>query len=328
LILISGCTFISGPETQEIYNSKIILNETLGLIKNNYCFISMKNINIDSLNSFYSSNISSYNGDEIYKLLFDILSGLKDGHVAFSIPSGEIITPYQSPRNFKDRYSFSLNVVKNYINGNLNVIEDGTIAYGIINQNIGYIFIKDMNGFLTQWYNSFSGVLDFLKNTKGIIIDVRNNAGGISNVSDNILSHFIGKPFLSPAVLDAKGNKTSGTYLQPDKNYYSAPVILLQNGVCFSAAEHFINMMRELEKVTTLGDTTGGGIGNPLKFTISYNIIINLPTKFELTYEGNSIEWNGIEPDIPIQQTKNDLENGKDKQLEKAIDLLTKKLNK
>ena len=321
ILFINGCTLITGPETPALYNAKNVLDDTINLIESNYPFISFKKINTDSLYSFYLSKISSYNGDRVYELLNDILYGLKDGHVLFYSPNGYEIKPYFPGRSIKDKYSFSLNIVEEYLQSDYHSIENGKIIYGKVNGNIGYVFIKTFSRDNFN-YKRFTEVITYFENTKGMIIDVRSNGGGSDLVTYYIVSHFINEPFLSPIWLDNNGNELERTYIQPNRINYLKPVILLQNGTCFSATEGFISMMKELETVTTLGDTTAGGSGNPRDFKISYDFKIHLPTSAQLTYQGEYIEWNGIKPDILVPQDKNDLENKRDIQIEAAINIL------
>lgn len=323
VVFFGGCTLITEPETPNPYNARYVLDDTINLIKNNYPFISFKKINTDSLYTFYLSKISNYEGDKIYNLLYDILDALKDGHVWFYNPNGYEIKPHTPRRSIKDAYSFSLKIVEEYLKSDFHSLENGKIIYGKLNDNIGYVFIKT---FLRDNFNyqKFTEVINNLWDTKGIIIDVRSNGGGSDLVSYYVLSHFIKEPFLSPIWLDRNGNELGHNYIQPIQNYYSKPVILLQNGTCFSSTEGFICMMRELENVTTLGDTTAGGSGAPVDFTISYDIKIHLSRYAQLTYQREYIEWNGLKPDILVPQSRSNLENKKDIQLEAAINILNK----
>ncbi|MBN2396699.1 MAG: hypothetical protein JXC36_09630 [Candidatus Atribacteria bacterium] len=49
---------------------------------------------------------------------------------------------------------------------------------------------------------------------------------------------------------------------------------------------------------------------------------IHIGTTYVLRYDGVPIEWNGVLPDIRAPQTKEDIDHGRDKQLEYAIGLL------
>jgi C-terminal processing protease CtpA/Prc len=128
---------------------------------------------------------------------------------------------------------------------------------------------------------------------------------------------------LGPLWLNADGTPLRRGQFYPAKTTYTnKPVVVLQNGVCFSATEGFISTMRELPNVTIMGDTTGGGSAAPRDFPISEGFTIHLSTLAQLTYEGKFIEWNGIEPDILVKQSKEELDKGRDIQLEEAIGFL------
>ncbi|MBA7547612.1 hypothetical protein ES705_40041 [subsurface metagenome] len=85
--------------------------------------------------------------------------------------------------------------------------------------------------------------------------------------------------------------------------------------------------MKQLPQVTIVGDTTGGGgvassNGRP-EHVGAYELLsgkyIYIGTGYFERYDGGVIEWNGVPPDIQIQQTGKDAEKGIDKQLEFGI---------
>lgn len=322
ILVFSGCTLLNEPETFH-YDAAKVLSETTNLIKKEYPFISFKKLNIDSLNNYFSARLQNYNGDKIYDLLNDYLYELKDGHVLFFTIGGFPITPFVPRRSIKDRYSYDPQVVRQYFKSKLSFDSNERIEYGITSDNLGYVYISTMknNGF--NWIREFTQIMLSLKQTEGIIIDVRHNSGGSDGITNYIIGHFINAQILGPIWIDANGNQLDRQEIYPNnKMFYSKPVALLQNGNCFSATEGFINVMRELPNVTTIGDTTGGGSGAPKDFDISESITIHLSTKAQLTYDEKYIEWNGLEPDILVPQTKSDLEKGRDLQLEKALNFL------
>lgn len=323
--MISGCTLINEPETYN-YDTRKILDLTCSTIKDNYPYLSFKHINIDSLHSFYSNRLSNYKGDRVYNLLYDLLYELKDGHVTLYTNGGFPIIPYIPKRFLKDRYSYDPVIARNYFKEPLKLAAENKIEYGILENNIGYVYISTMGIGNRDWILSFTYVISKLIGTKGLILDVRDNGGGSDVITEFIVSHFLIEPIESLIWVDSHGKESERHLLNPrNSNTYFNKVIILQNGLCFSATEGFINVMRELPNVITLGDTTGGGSGNPKNYEITDNLTIRLSTYMQLTYQRKQIEWNGIEPDILIGQTKEDLEKGRDLQLEAAIKYL--KLN-
>lgn len=323
LAINSGCTLLNEPETFN-YNTEKVLFEMCDTIKHNYSYLSFKQINIDSIYSFYSSKLTNYKGDRIFNLINDVLYELMDGHVSFYTNGGFQIQPYIPRRMLKDKYAYDPIVIRKYFNNPLELTGDNKIEYGILDNNLGYIYLSTMKRGNTDWILSFSSILSKLMNTDSIILDVRDNGGGSDIITQYIIRLFLTEPIETPIWIDAQGNELKRSLLNPlNKNTYKGKIIILQNGTNFSATEGFLNVMRELPNVTTIGDTTGGGSGDPQNFNLSDNLAIRLSTKMQLTYQRKQIEWNGIEPDILIQQTKEDLDNGRDLQLEAAIKYLS-----
>ena len=105
---------------------------------------------------------------------------------------------------------------------------------------------------------------------------------------------------------------------------------IISYGTVLSAGETTSEILKHLPNVTAIGDTTAGGGGAASSrsvktmghFDLPSGIMINIPTGYGLRYDGQHIEWLGVPPDIRVEQTKEDIQNGIDKQLEYAIELL------
>lgn len=110
---------------------------------------------------------------------------------------------------------------------------------------------------------------------------------------------------------------------EPDTDIqYLKPVVVLINGCCASASEYFANEVFKIFHVTLVGDTTSGCAGATETIDLPSGFKANLPTYCCLRYDNEQIEWNGIPPKILVQQTKTNLENGHDLQLEFAINFI------
>jgi len=111
---------------------------------------------------------------------------------------------------------------------------------------------------------------------------------------------------------------------------YTKPVVVLINGLTISAGESTAEILKQLPNVIAVGDTTSGGGGCASDHTIQaigefrlpHRLIIFVPTGYFKRYDGSHLEWNGVSPDIRVEQTETDIKNGKDKQLEYAISFL------
>jgi C-terminal processing protease CtpA/Prc len=112
-------------------------------------------------------------------------------------------------------------------------------------------------------------------------------------------------------------------YLEPreGKSSFTKPVIVLTNGLCYSATNYFVTAVRELDNVTTLGARTGGGGGIPAFTVLTNGWELRVSSSRLLTVDGFNVE-NGIEPDVPEQSTELELAGGTDTILETALDRL------
>ena len=95
------------------------------------------------------------------------------------------------------------------------------------------------------------------------------------------------------------------------------PVVVLTNRGVYSAANHFVMLMRELPHVAILGDRTGGGSGMPLNSTLPNGWGVRFSACPILDAQGNHTEF-GIEPDIKVDISSEDWNKGRDTMIEDA----------
>lgn len=293
-----------------------------------YPYLEFKKIDWDSLYIVYRSQAENAKGDEFYFVLRDMLAELKDGHVFYHTDGGGEVYPYYPQRHFKDRHAYNPFVVRKYFDKELRLSESGSVEYEIIPGNIGYVFLSDFHE--NYLINEFSKVLEYLKNTKGLILDIRQKRGGNYDNIDAVVSRFITSPLERPDFI-VLGEKLDLTPIQPQGPFtYTNPVVIVINGSTFSAGELTTEIMKQLPNVTAIGDTTGGGSagGNsyPPNAITNYYLpsgkMIDIGTVDLRRYDGLPWEWLGVLPDIRIVQTEDDIKHGRDKQLEYAIDIL------
>jgi len=85
--------------------------------------------------------------------------------------------------------------------------------------------------------------------------------------------------------------------------------------------------MKQISGVTVVGDTTSGGSsGSTYSALAEYELPsgkrIYVGTTDWRGYDGLPLEWIGCPPDIRVEQTKEDIKKGRDKQLEFAINMM------
>ncbi|MDE3058805.1 MAG: hypothetical protein KGJ59_12700 [Bacteroidota bacterium] len=320
VMIVAGCSDLAVPPSDT--NGNIADFEQAWTITDSvYPYFQFKQINWDSIHTVYKPLAENAKGDEIFTILFDMLAELKDGHVTLKTKGGWSVRTYTPPRTKRDRFTFDPLLVRKYFTEELQLAGGERMEYGILPGNIGYVRIATfVDG---EWKYDFDNVLDDLRTTKGLILDVRDNGGGSDLVTTFVVSRFLTSPLpASPVYIH--GQLVSGGSLQPvsPAARYNNPVAVLMNGVCFSATEDFLNMMSQVPSATLLGDTSAGGSGAPEDFSLPSGKAIHISTKDIRRYDNRPIEWNGIIPQILVMQTEADVKGGHDFQLESAIKLL------
>jgi len=292
-----------------------------------YPFFEFKKINWDSIYTVYLPRAEEARGIEFHSVLHDMLAELKDGHVYYK-PFIGLVIPWPTPRQIRDRNAYSLSVVRTYFDSGLRVTVQGTIQYEILPGTIGYIAISNFNH--EDFADELPDVLEYMRNTKSLIIDNRPNTGGSAQNIEALVTRFITTSMAWPK-LYFLGELHPFPALQPAGPFtYDKPVIVLINGCTFSAGESSTEILKQLPNITAVGDTTGGGGGAGShycnqaisEYYLPSGLLINIPTGYFLRYDGKHFEWLGVPPDIRVEQNKADIQNGRDKQLEYAIDLL------
>ena len=193
----------------------------------------------------------------------------------------------------------------------------------VLDNNIGYIQISTFDdGCYEEFkekYNELSS-----KNIKSLIIDLRNNGGGIVDESINIADMMVDKD-KTLLITAAKGGKEETTKSKTQK-VIDMPIVFLVNEHTASASEILTVAVKEnLENVKVVGTKTyGKGVIQSI-FTLSDGSGIKLTTNEYYTPNHNTINKVGITPDYEIEFPSGEsiysIDEEKDPQLQKAIEL-------
>lgn len=138
---------------------------------------------------------------------------------------------------------------------------------------------------------------------KGILLDLRNNPGGLLNEAVNVVSQFL-KDGNVLQTKDASGKITTIT-VKRGGNATDIPMVVLINEGSASAAEITAGAMQDYSRATLVGQKTFG-TGTVLnQFRLSDGSAILLATELWLTSKGRAIWHEGIEPDIAVEMPEN-----------------------
>lgn len=163
------------------------------------------------------------------------------------------------------------------------------------------------------------------KNIESLIIDLRNNGGGIVDEALSIADLFTDKDATLLITKDKEGNEEIRKS-KTDKKL-DLPVIVLTNENTASASELLVGVLKDYNIATSVGTVTfGKGVIQEL-LTLPDESGLKITTNEYYTPNGNKINKIGIEPDEKVElpdEYKNVLSVPKDKdtQLNKAIELL------
>ena len=293
-----------------------------------YPAFDIKQVDWDAVYAEFLPRAEAASGDEIGQVLHDMLGLLKDPHLYHTTKGGARYHPFLSPRMLSDRTAFSPQLVRRYFDGELSIAGKDGVEYGVMSERIGYIRITHFN--VDGMMDDFPSVMASIRDADGLIIDVRNNTGGDHDKVEGVVRMFIDSQMAWPLAFYADQVRFEAwPTMQPysTETRYEKPVIVLINGASNSSGELFPEVMRQLPNVTLVGDTTAGaGCSDRGEFRGKRRLpsgrLIQIPTGCICRYDGIPWEVLGIAPDIRVPQTEDDIAEGRDKQLEHAIEML------
>jgi carboxyl-terminal processing protease len=159
-----------------------------------------------------------------------------------------------------------------------------------------------------------------------LIIDLRGNPGGYLTSAVNIGSWFIdeGETIL---IEDYKDGSKPKTYRSHGPRLFNddLKLVVLVDGGSASASEILAGALKEHGVAKLVGETTFGKGSVQELVEITEDTSLKVTIADWLTPKGNSISKKGIEPDVKVEITAKDIENKKDPQMDKAVEILLKK---
>ena len=201
-------------------------------------------------------------------------------------------------------------------------IQAQTVRYEMMEDQIGYIRITEFN---KVTYEQFQNALDTLEEQGmcGLIVDVRQNPGGIYSIVCDILDQFLpeGKIVYTK---DKNGNEE--VQYSDEEHQFTKPLCVLADENSASAAEIFTGAIQDCGIGTIIGTKTyGKGIVQGI-FPLSDGSSVTMTTMEYYTPNGRNIHGKGIEPDIEVEYQYDEENPEADNQLEAAVQEIHRKL--
>ncbi|NLO70254.1 MAG: S41 family peptidase [Porphyromonadaceae bacterium] len=292
------------------------------IIDTRYCYLDYKEIDWNTVYRKYSPQIDTVTSKYgLFDVLAEMLDELKDGHV--NLYSSFDRSRYWNwfsdyPSNFDSKIIFNAH----YLGEKYRIA--GPFRYKrIASDQVGYAYYGSFSSNFS--YANIQALFDNFKNCKGMIIDVRNNSGGMVTNAELLSSFFFKEKtltgYISHKIADGHSDfsKPTPVYTIPHKTMnWDKPIIILTNRMSYSATNEFICRMKYAPNAKIVGDKTGGGGGFPLSSELPNGWMVRFSASPMFNAEMEHTEW-GIDPDKKVDMNIADKLAGMDTIIEEAV---------
>ena len=313
ILLFSSCEKILFKKdmgsTNPLDNFDYLWNE----VDKKYSYFELKNIDWDQMKNTYRPMLKD-NSTEVE--LFTVLES-KDDHT-------NLISPFNV-----SQYNVALNGAKNYRPRTIEefYLQDpwrtGALKHDFLSNNeVGYIRYGSFSSGFSD--SQMDLILDRYKDTKGIILDLRENGGGAIFNIPKLLGRFVESTTLVGYSITRNGEahtdfgEKENFYITPHGNVqYLKPVVVLIDRGSYSATTFFAVATKAFPNITLIGDATGGGGGLPNGGQMPNGWTYRFSISQLLDLNDNNYAENGVPADIEVAFDWNNLET--DEILERGI---------
>lgn len=289
-----------------------------------YSYFALKGIDWNAAHARYAPLASAApTQDSLVGVVRTMLGELRDVHVNLISPSGSTVPTFvpTAERNFDS--ALWLTVMR---------------AAGMIQvkPNLGYATLRGIPYIVIGTWNSgmlnvadLDAVLERFRNAPALIVDVRANGGGDDQLALAFAGRFTTRDVVAEYVRFRSGSRHTDfgpeivRTLHPRGPWtFTNPVLVLSGRGVYSSNESFIAAMQELSHVTIVGDTTGGGTGNPGTFELGGGWKYTVSRWIALTADRQPIEGRGIPPNVHVAWDAAIRAQGRDPVIEAALTML------
>jgi C-terminal processing protease CtpA/Prc len=193
-------------------------------------------------------------------------------------------------------------------------------CYKLLDGNIGYVTLANIKN------EDIPEIKQLFKNTKGIIIDIRNYPSAFTPFT--LAPYFVSNS--TPFVKFTQGNLNNpgeftfraGQNVPKDNETYQGKLVVIVNEITQSSAEYQSMAFKAGDNTTIIGSTTAGADGNVSQIVLPGGLRTMISGIGVYYPDGTPTQRVGIVPDIWVEPTINGIKQGRDELLEKAIEII------
>ncbi len=293
-----------------------------------YCFFEEKNeaygLDWNEVHARYAPRISeNMTNRQFFEVLAKMTYELRDGHV--NLYAAHDVARYgrwfdDYPANFSD------SLERKYLGRSEEYRIASGLKYRVLSDNIGYIRCASFEN--TFGDGNLQEMMVSLALCDGLIVDVRDNGGGMLTAAEKLASLFVNETCTGGYIRHKTGpghqefSEPRPIRISPFQGLrWQKPVAILTNRRTYSAANSFVMYLKGLPEVTVVGDRTGGGAGMPFSSELPGGWAVRFSACPMSDRTDRSTE-TGIDPDVKTDITAADYARSIDTIIETARQLL------
>jgi len=200
------------------------------------------------------------------------------------------------------------------------IIEIPSLSWELLKGNIAHIRLYRFTWTASSDFNIAAAEI-LASPAEKIILDLRNNTGGYLNTTHDVAGWFLEKDQVITIQEVSSGKKENIYKASGPSKLLPYPTVVLVNQGSASASEILAGALRDNRGIKLVGETTfGKGSIQELRYLAEGAIKVTVARW--LTPSGYLINGIGLEPDVKVELTEQDIDADKDPQLDKALELL------
>ena len=292
------------------------------IMDEHYCFFEAKGkeygLDWDEVRSRYSVQMSdNLTEDQLFEILGNMLGELRDGHVNM-YSAWDVARNWSWKEDYPSNYSDTL--IRKYLGTDYRIAAG--MEYRVLDDNTGYLRCKSFS--TAPGDGNLDEILLFLAPCNGLIIDLRDNSGGMLTAAEKLAARFTNEEICVGYMQHKTGpghndfSKMEEQRLKPAKGLrWQKRAVVLTNRAVYSAANEFVKYMKCCPGVTVVGDRTGGGAGMPYtsELPIGWSVRFSACPMYDTDRQTTEF---GIEPDYRVSLDNADMLRGSDTIIEYA----------